>query len=80
MWATVIVLLPPILNHDLGFMPGDKNPAIQTFAAKLAVEALNKRVLPWTAGFDVHRLALAIPQPLLQGVSNKLRTADRGLV
>ena len=70
----MIVLLPPILNHDLGLMTVGENPAIQTFSSKLAVETLNKRVLPRAAGLDVHRLALAIPQPLLQSVSNKLRT------
>ncbi len=65
MWATVIVLLPPILNHNLGLVPVDEDPAIQTFAAKLAVETLNERVFPGAAGLDVQRVALAIPQPLL---------------
>ena len=70
----MIVLLSPIFNDDLCLMPVGEDPAIETFSAKLTVEALDKRVLPWTTGLDVQGAALPIAQPLLQGVGDKFRT------
>jgi len=44
----MIVLLPPLFNHDLGFMPIDKDPAIETVTAKRPVEALDEGIFPGT--------------------------------
>lgn len=40
-----VVFSPPRFNHELGFLQGQKPMLVETFIAKLAVEALDKGVL-----------------------------------
>ena len=70
--TTMIVLLAPVLDDNLCFMPVGKDPAIQTFAAKRAVETLDEGILPGTARRNVHGVAVTVTQPLLKGVGDEL--------
>ena len=63
MRTTMIVLLPPFLNNNLNFLLVDENPVNQTLRPEHAVEALNERVLPRTARFDVQRGAIPLTHP-----------------
>ena len=66
------VLLAPWSSHHLSFVAVGKDPAVEAFTAKHAVEVLDEGVLPGTAGLDIHRVAVTIPQPLLKGIGNEL--------
>ena len=48
----LIVLSPPGFNHDLGLLQREKPVLVQTLIPKLAIEALNKRVLDWFPRLD----------------------------
>ena len=47
-----IVVLAPVLDHDLRFNPVPEPFHGQTFIAELAVEAFRRAVLPWIARID----------------------------
>jgi hypothetical protein len=51
--AMVIIFLTRLFDNGLRFLPIGKEPAIQTFCPKGAVEALDKSVLPRTAWLDI---------------------------
>lgn len=49
----VAILLPPLLDYSLHFLPFGKESAVQYFSASGTAEALNKRIfpgVPWRAG------------------------------
>lgn len=71
MRATLIILLSPLFDDPLCIAPISEDPTIQTVAAKRAVEALNEGTFSRTAGGDVERVTVTIPQPLLEGISDK---------
>lgn len=58
----MIVLLLPLLEESLGFMPVGEYPSPHTLTAKRAVEALGEGVLPGATRRDVHRVAVLISQ------------------
>ena len=70
----MIIFLSPLFDHNLCLVSVGENPAVETIAAKRPVEALDERVLPRTAQFDIRRFALLIPQPLLKCISHEFGT------
>ncbi len=69
----MIILLPPLFDHDVCLPPIGKDPTIQTFAAKRPIEALDEGVFPGTTRCDVQGVTVRIPQPFFEGMSDKLR-------
>ena len=59
-----IVLLAPCFDDLLGIAHAAEQPAIEAFRPQLAVETLNKAVLPWTPRSDIQSLALALWHPV----------------
>src|SRR5258708_36578141 len=76
MWAAMIVLQLPFFNDFLSFSAVGKYPAVQTIRSKSTVKALNKRVFPGVARFNVERLATAVTQPFLDGIGNEFGADD----
>ncbi len=76
-----IVLSSPGLNHKLRFLQRQKPVLVQTFIPKLAVEALNKRVLhrlPWLNEVQMHAV---LHRPGIQGRPGEFRAVvqDQGV-
>ena len=49
MWTFVIVVMAPILNHDLSFLQRVEDFSVQEFVAQTSVEALDITIFPCTA-------------------------------
>ena len=69
----MIIFLTPLFGDDLGLVPIGKDPTIETFAAKSAIEILDEGILPGTARRDVHGVAVTVMQPPPERVSDELR-------
>ena len=67
-----VVLLPPVLNHNLGFLQAREYFSVQHLISELAIEALIIPVLPRAAGFNEQRLHPNMPQPLPHHPSREL--------
>ena len=52
MWSFLVIVLPPLLNHDLDLLQAVKDFSIEQFVPELAVEALAVAVLSWTSRLD----------------------------
>src|SRR5690606_40109564 len=73
MWPVEIVLLAPGFGDLLGIPHAGKQPAVETFRPQLAVETLNKAVLPWAPRTDIQGLAMLLHQPVLNHMRDELR-------
>jgi hypothetical protein len=71
-------MLPPGLDHSLGFLERVEDLTVEQFVAQLAVEALAVAVLPGTAWFDIGGLGANSCNPCSQSQRNELRTVARG--
>ena len=64
MRSNVIVVIPPIFDHDSGFDAITEPFHRQALVPELAVETLVGAVLPGLAGVDEGRLDLLLQRPL----------------
>ena len=69
-----VVVVEPIGDEYLGFEQGGEAFAVQQFVPELAIKRFDVAVFPGTARLDEERLDLSAAQPVLHGVSTKLRT------
>ena len=77
MRSDAVVVPPPLLDHDAGFLHGVEHLAVEEFVPQLRVEALAIAVLPGTARLDVGSRRSNRRDPVLYGLGNELRPVVR---
>jgi len=77
MWPHRVVVSPPAIDQDLRFTKCVKDLTVEQLVTQLAVEALNKPVLPRTPRLDVQCRHPHIAQPVSDRFGCKLSTVVR---
>src|SRR6516225_7323116 len=72
MGSVVVVLVPPVVEEELGFEQGVERLQVEEFAAEVAVEGLDVGVLPGCAWLDVGDGRSVESAPVLQGCGGQL--------
>jgi hypothetical protein len=70
--SVVVVLLLPVVDEDLGFVEGVEGFQVEEFAAEVAVEGLDVRVLPGCSGLDVGDRRASEAAPVSEGFGGQL--------
>ena len=73
MWSDGVVVLAPVLDHDLRFNPVSKPLHGPAFIPELAVRALRCFVLPWFAWVDQCAFHALLCNPFQQRRTDELR-------
>lgn len=68
-----VVVLPPLLDDNLGFLQTVEDLAVEQLIAQFAVEAFAIAVLPRASRFDVGRLGTDGCYPFSNSKGNELR-------
>ncbi len=74
MRSNLIVVIPPVLNHDPGFDAIAEPFHGQAFIPELAVEAFVGPVLPWLTRINEDGFDLLFHRPFQQRRADKLRS------
>jgi len=69
-----VVVLAPLLDHNLGFLQAVEDLSIEALVAQLAVEGFAIAVLPRAAGLDVERLCSELCEPATHDLGRHLST------
>src|SRR5207342_791923 len=72
MRAHLVVVLTPILDHDLCLIERVEDFAVEQFVSQLSVEALAVAVLPGASRFDVGGLGANRGDPVPNSLSDEL--------
>ena len=72
-WSLRVVVFPPFFDQDLGFAQAVEDFAIEELVPEAGIEAFAVSVLPGAAWFNVCGLRANSLDPVLDGLSNKLR-------
>ena len=72
-----VVVTPPALDHDAGFVQRVEDFAVEQFVAQTRVEALDEAVLPRAARRNVGGLRADRRDPFLDGLRHELRAVVR---
>ena len=67
MRSVLIVLSPPGFDYELRFRQSHKPVLVETFIPKLAVEALDKRILHRLSGLNKVQMHALLRGPRIQG-------------
>ncbi|KLE90238.1 hypothetical protein YA21_03435 [Klebsiella aerogenes] len=73
MWATLLIILPPVINDFPGVNDISELVLIQTCIAKASVKTLNKSALRWLARLDSAQLDTMLKGPLIKRATDKFR-------
>ena len=68
-----VVVLPPLLDHDLCLVQAVEDFSVEQLVAQLPVERFAVAVLPGAAGGDVGSLGADRGDPVAQGDGDELR-------
>ena len=77
MRSDAVVVRPPLLDHDAGFLEGVEHLAVEEFVPQLRCEAFALPVLPRTARLAVGGLGADRRDPVLDGFGDELRAVVR---
>lgn len=73
MWPDGVVVLPPHLDDDLGFIESVEDLTIEQLVSELAVKGFHVAVFPRAARFDVGGLGTDRGDPRAERHSDELR-------
>ena len=80
MGSVVVVFEPPVVDRELRFEEGVEAFHLEEFAAKVAVEGLNERILPGCARLDVTGLRVVEAAPVAQGLADELGPLSQRII